>query len=89
MAVGHVCGERGRDVPDRILRNPAALLAPRRRVPVVISLLDTPERTRRWFEIVDEATSEAGLVTCEQVPAARAASVGARASGLMRAVSSR
>jgi PII-like signaling protein len=65
------------------------LLAPRRRVPVVISVLDTPERTRRWFQIVDEVTAEAGLVTCEQVPAARAKSVGAAASDLALAVSSR
>jgi PII-like signaling protein len=38
-------------------------------VPVLTTLVDTPERTRRWFEIVDELTDEAGLVTSEMVPA--------------------
>jgi PII-like signaling protein len=41
----------------------------RRRVPVVTVIVDTPERTRRWFEIVDELTDEGGLVTSEMVPA--------------------
>jgi PII-like signaling protein len=58
------------------------LFSPRRRVPVVVSVIDTPERTRRWFEVIDEVTSEAGLVTSELVPAARAASSGRGASGL-------
>jgi PII-like signaling protein len=44
----------------------------RRRVPVVTVIVDTPERTRRWFEIVDELTGETGLVTTETVPAFRA-----------------
>jgi len=44
----------------------------RRRVPVVTVIVDTPERIRRWFAIVDELTSETGLVTSEQVPALRA-----------------
>jgi PII-like signaling protein len=48
------------------------LLALRRRVPVVTVIVDDPERTRRWFEIVDEVTSETGLVTSELIPAARA-----------------
>jgi PII-like signaling protein len=55
------------------------LFSPRRRVPVVVSVIDTPERSRRWFEIVDEVTSESGLVTSEFVPAARAARSGAGA----------
>jgi PII-like signaling protein len=42
-----------------------ALFAPRRRVPVVVTVIDTAERTRRWFEIVDEVTDEWGLVTSE------------------------
>jgi PII-like signaling protein len=42
----------------------------RRRVPVVTVVVDTPERTRRWFEIVDEVTAETGLVTSETVPLA-------------------
>ncbi len=47
------------------------LLSPRRRVPVVVTVIDTPNQTPRWFEIVDEVTSEAGLVTAEMVPASR------------------
>jgi len=43
----------------------------RRRVPVVTTVVDTPERSRRWFEIVDELTDETGLVTSELVPACR------------------
>jgi len=39
---------------------------------VVTVIVDTPERIRRWFGIVDELTSETGLVTSEQVPALRA-----------------
>jgi PII-like signaling protein len=45
------------------------LLSLRRRVPVLTVVVDTPERIRRWFGIVDELTDEAGLVTCEMVPA--------------------
>jgi len=40
--------------------------------PVVTVVVDTPERTRRWFEVVDELTDETGLVTSELVPAFRA-----------------
>ncbi len=45
------------------------LLALRRRVPVVTSAIDTPERCERWFELIDEITVEQGLVTSEMVPA--------------------
>jgi len=62
------------------------LFSPRRRVPIVVSVIDTPERTRRWFEVVDEVTSESGLVTSEMVPAARAASSGRGASALRLAI---
>ena len=48
------------------------LLQARRRVPVVTVIVDTPQRTRRWFEIVDRITDETGLVTSETVPAFRA-----------------
>jgi PII-like signaling protein len=41
----------------------------RRRVPVVTVIVDTPERTREWFRIVNELTDETGLVTSELVPA--------------------
>ena len=44
----------------------------RRRVPVVTVIVDTPTRIRDWFEIVDDLTSETGLVTSEIVPAFRA-----------------
>ena len=42
-----------------------------RHVPVVTVIVDTPDRTRGWFEIVDRLTGETGLVTSELVPAYR------------------
>jgi PII-like signaling protein len=53
-----------------------------RHVPVLTVLLDTPANARRWFEIVDEMTSETGLVTSEIVPALRAAGPGIEHGGL-------
>ncbi len=50
------------------------LLQLARNVPVVTVAIDTPERTARSFEIIDELTAEHGLVTSEMVPAARAMS---------------
>ena len=44
----------------------------RRRVPVVTIIVDTPERIRAWFAVVDDLTDETGLVTSEMVPALRA-----------------
>jgi PII-like signaling protein len=44
----------------------------RRRVPVITVIVDTPERIRQWFAIVDRLTHETGLVTSEMVPAYRA-----------------
>lgn len=44
------------------------LLALRRHVPVLTELIDTPERVGELFSIVDELTSERGLVTSESVP---------------------
>ena len=44
----------------------------RRRNPLLTVVVDTPERTRGWFEIVDRLTDETGLVTSEVVPAFRA-----------------
>ncbi len=41
----------------------------RRRVPVVTIVVDTPERIRRWYPIVDRVTGQTGLVTSEQVAA--------------------
>jgi PII-like signaling protein len=54
----------------------------RRRVPVVSVIVDTPERIRRWFAIVDELTSETGLVTSEMVPAFRATTAEFESGGL-------
>ncbi len=47
------------------------LLALRRRVPVVSSVLDRPERMSRWFELVDQLTTEGELVTSEEVRSLR------------------
>jgi PII-like signaling protein len=54
----------------------------RRRVPLVTIVIDRPERIRRWFQIVDELTDEAGLVTSEMVPAFRATGPAGRRGGL-------
>lgn len=54
----------------------------RRHVPVLTVLVDTPANTSRWFEIVDEMTSDTGLVTSEIVPALRAAGPGIEHGGL-------
>jgi PII-like signaling protein len=48
------------------------LLRLRRRAPIVTVAVDTPERIAAAFEIVDEITAEAGLVTSETLPATRA-----------------
>jgi PII-like signaling protein len=54
----------------------------RRHVPVVTIAIDTPERTARSFEIIDELTSEHGLVTSEMVPAMSAMSETEQRGGL-------
>ncbi|MEA2299448.1 MAG: hypothetical protein QOF77_2384 [Solirubrobacteraceae bacterium] len=54
----------------------------RRHVPAVTVIIDTPGRSRRWFEIVDRLTDETGLVTSEMVPAYRAAAPGLLTGGL-------
>jgi PII-like signaling protein len=54
----------------------------RRSVPVVTSIVDTPERIQRWFRVVDEVTDEAGLVSSEMVPAFHAVAPGRRVGGL-------
>jgi PII-like signaling protein len=51
-------------------------------VPVVTTIVDTPERIQRWFRIVDECTDRAGLVTSEMVPAFRAVGPKGRVGGL-------
>jgi PII-like signaling protein len=54
----------------------------RRRVPILTVIVDTPERTRRWVEIIDEMTPEQGLLTCEIVPAFQAHHPTGRHGGL-------
>jgi PII-like signaling protein len=54
----------------------------RRRVPVLTVIVDTPERTRQWFALVDELTTETGLVTSEIVPAFRATGPNLNRGGL-------
>jgi PII-like signaling protein len=58
------------------------LLQLRRQVPVVTTVIDTPERIARSFQIIDELTAEHGLVTSEMVPAATAMSATERRGGL-------
>jgi len=50
------------------------LLQLRRHIPVVTIVIDTPERIARSFQIIDELTTEHGLVTSEMVPAMTAMS---------------
>jgi PII-like signaling protein len=54
----------------------------RRHVPVCTITIDTPERTARSFEIIDELTTEHGLVTSEMVPALTAMSESEQRGGL-------
>jgi PII-like signaling protein len=49
-------------------------LTVRRNVPVTTVIVDTPDRVRGWWHIVDEVTRESGLVTSEPVPATHAKS---------------
>jgi PII-like signaling protein len=58
------------------------LLSLRRHVPTTTIVIDTPERIRPWFEIIDELTDEAGVVTSELVPAFRARGDWGEAGGL-------
>ena len=75
-ALRGVWGFHGDHAPhgDRVLKL-------RRRVPAVTVVVDTPSRSRRWFEIADELTRETGLLTSEVVPALRATG-SVRAGGL-------
>jgi PII-like signaling protein len=43
----------------------------RRRVPVIVTTVDAPERSRRAFELIDRLTAGDGLVLSERVPAFR------------------
>jgi len=48
----------------------------RRRVPVIVTTVDTPERSRRSFGVIDALTDADGLVLSERVPAFRASGPG-------------
>jgi PII-like signaling protein len=52
------------------------VLSLRRNVPVHVVLVDAPSNMERWWPIVDELTSEDGIVTSELVPALHAFQVG-------------
>ena len=54
----------------------------RRHVPVCTIAIDTPEQTANSFAIIDELTSEHGLVTSEMVPAMTALSATRKRGGL-------
>jgi PII-like signaling protein len=66
------------DGPEHIDR-PLSLT---RRVPVTTVVADRPDRIRSWFEVIDELTDRAGMVTSEVVPAFRAVSREHRQGGL-------
>jgi PII-like signaling protein len=53
-----------------------------RRVPVVTTIVDTPDSIARSFDIVDELTQEHGLVTNEMVPALLSVAEGTERGGL-------
>lgn len=59
-----------------------ALWQLRRRVPVIVTTVDTPERSRRSFAVIDALTDEDGLVLSELVPALRAGAPGVALGGL-------
>ena len=52
-----------------------------RHVPAVTIVIDTPERISAAFSIIDDLTSERGLVTSETIPAMRASAGGRRRGG--------
>jgi PII-like signaling protein len=54
----------------------------RRHVPVVTVVVDSPERIRELYPVVDRLTHQTGLVTSEVVPAFRATGTGIRRGGL-------
>jgi PII-like signaling protein len=60
------------------------LLQLRRHVPVVTIIVDTPEAIARSFQIVDEVTAGAGLVTSEMVPASATLEDNRRTPGGLR-----
>jgi PII-like signaling protein len=53
-----------------------------RHVPTVTIVIDAPDRLAESFAVIDELTSERGLVTSEMIPAMRATAPTARRGGL-------
>lgn len=53
-----------------------------RHVPTITVVIDTPDRIADSFDVVDELTSERGLVTSEMIPALRAVTPSERRGGL-------
>jgi len=76
-ALRGIWGDSGDHVPHG--ESPFAL---RRRVPVVLTVVDRPSRIQQWWPIVDDVTSETGLVTSEMVPASLASAPGVTSGGL-------
>ena len=60
------------------------LLAIRRRGPVLVTLIARPAEMARLFPIVERATADAGLVTCELLPAVRVTPARGPARGGLR-----
>lgn len=58
------------------------LFAVRRRVPVVLTVVDQPAAAQRWLHVIDELTDDAALVTSEIVPAFHAVGPGIARGGL-------
>jgi PII-like signaling protein len=58
------------------------VFAIRRQVPAVTVTVNSPARTAECFQIIDELTAQAGLVTSEVVPAMRAISAAGTVGGL-------
>jgi PII-like signaling protein len=54
----------------------------RRHVPVLMVIVDTPERIGRWFAFADAMTDDTAVVTSERVPAVRATGPGIVRGGL-------
>lgn len=84
--VSRPSGRRGRRAPPPCAASGASmvdrLLRIGRRVPVVTTVVDTPDRISRWWGVIDDLTGENGLVTSEMVPAMRATAPGSRLGGL-------
>ena len=83
-AAGATCVRGMRGFHGDHLPHGDRLLQLRRRVPVVTTIVDTPDRLAASFEIVDELTREAGLVTSEMVPAMAAIADGPSRRGGLR-----